>query len=169
MLPQLGNPIPDVEDSADAATTGATTGIVGGRCGKRARAASRRRGRDQPEEREDRMPYKAIVLLKRADGVTVEEFRAWFLGPHAGHAIDIAGERALKYTASFIVGPGPRTTFDGGEPPYDVVSELWCRDRETLEALYADLAADGGEVNEVVANSSVRISMIGEEHDLLAI
>ena len=69
--------------------------------------------------------FKAIILLGRRDGSTPEEFRAWWLGPHAELAAGLPGLRRLRFN---VVEDGAA---------YDGVSELWFDSRAAFEAAYA--------------------------------
>ena len=40
--------------------------------------------------------HKGVVLLKRPKGMSVEDFKAWFLGPHLEYSR--ARPEVLKYT-----------------------------------------------------------------------
>ena len=41
--------------------------------------------------------FKAVILLARAEGATRQEFRDWWLGPHAELARDLPGLRRLVF------------------------------------------------------------------------
>lgn len=69
--------------------------------------------------------FKAIILLARREGSTPEEFRDWWLGPHAELAAELPGLRRLRFN---VVDEGAG---------YDGVSELWFDSREAFEAAYA--------------------------------
>ena len=105
--------------------------------------------------------HKGIVLLKRPKGMTVEEFKAWFLGPH----LDFSRSRpeVLRYTGSFTVAPGPGSPYKDGEPDYDIVAEIWCKDLASIQSAYAALYAAGG-VKDSQTHAGTRISFIAEEH-----
>lgn len=107
--------------------------------------------------------YKGIVLIKRATGTSREEFLDWFLGPHARFGTNV--DDIFRYTGSLVVGPGPRTVFPNGEASCDIVSEIWCRDREGIQKAYAQLEAMGGPKN-TLAHVSYRESLIAEEYIL---
>jgi uncharacterized protein (TIGR02118 family) len=69
--------------------------------------------------------FKAIILLARKDGATRDEFRDWWLGPHAKLARGLPGLRGLRF--NLVEGDG---AFDG-------VSELWFDSQLAFEQAYA--------------------------------
>ncbi len=96
--------------------------------------------------------FKAIILLTRKDGVSRQEFEAWWLGPHAELARALPGLRGLR----FNVVESDGVTYDG-------VSELWFDSQEAFEAAYASdvgrrVAADS------LANVSRRERLFVHEH-----
>lgn len=107
--------------------------------------------------------YKGIVLIKRKPGTSKEAFLDWFLGPHARFGTSVEG--IYRYTGSLVVAPGPRTIFPDGEASCDIVSEIWCRDREGIDKAYAQLEAMGGPSN-TLSNVGRRESLITEEYVL---
>lgn len=70
--------------------------------------------------------FKAIILLARKEDATREEFRAWWLGPHADLARELPGLRRLVFNV-----------VEGDDAPVDGVSELWFDSREAFEDAYA--------------------------------
>jgi uncharacterized protein (TIGR02118 family) len=70
--------------------------------------------------------FKAIILLERREGTTKEEFRQWWLGPHAKLARGLPGLRGLRFNVVESEG----ATSDG-------ISELWFDSREAFDAAYA--------------------------------
>ena len=110
--------------------------------------------------------HKIVVLLKRAEGMSPEEFRAWFLGPHIELVRKVIREdgRFRRYAATFPTGmAGQPSPGDGGEqPPWDVISEVWTDDEESARSVFAALQRAGGP-DDSRANSSVRVAMFAEE------
>ncbi len=104
--------------------------------------------------------HKGIVLLKRRPGMSREAFREWFMGPH----LDFSRNRpeVLRYTGSFTVGEGPGSPFVNGEPAFDIVSEIWCKDLEAIQQAYAGLHRAGGP-SDTLAHAGTRIAFIAEE------
>lgn len=105
--------------------------------------------------------YKGIVLLKRREGATKEEFLDWVVNVHSRFSRSLP--EVLKYTGSLVVAPGPRTEFQDGEPPFDLINEIWCRDRATLDQAYAKLVAMGGPTH-TLSGAGKRISLLCEEY-----
>jgi hypothetical protein len=107
--------------------------------------------------------HKGIVMIKRRPGTSRDEFRDWFLGPHAHFGTSV--DEIYRYTGSLVVAPGPRYEFAGGEPPFDMISEIWCRDRNGIEQAFAKLNAMGGPAS-VIDQVSDRVAFIAEEYTL---
>lgn len=105
--------------------------------------------------------HKGVVLLKRPVGVSIEDFRAWFMGQHLEFAR--ARPEIIKYTGSFTVAAGPHSPYENGEPAYDMIAEIWCEDRETVESAFAKLHAAGG-IKDVMKHVGYRLSFICEEN-----
>jgi uncharacterized protein (TIGR02118 family) len=70
--------------------------------------------------------FKAIILLARNEGTTTEEFREWWLGPHAELARGLPGLRGLRFNV-----------VESDDAPFDGISELWFDSSEAFEAAYA--------------------------------
>jgi len=107
--------------------------------------------------------YKGIVLLKRREGMSREELLEWLLNSHSRYSRSVP--EVLRYTGSLVVAPGPRYEFPDGEPPFDLINEIWCRDRASLERAYAQLQAMGGP-DHTLAAVSQRIPLYCEEYVL---
>ena len=104
--------------------------------------------------------YKGVVLLKRPKGTSVEDFRAWFMGPHLDYSR--ARPEVIKYTGSFTVAPGPSSPFKDNEPDYDILVEIWCNDLESIKRAFAANEAEGG-IEDSLAHAGKRVAFIAEE------
>lgn len=69
--------------------------------------------------------FKAIILLKRREDMTHEDFKSWWLDQHAAKAAELPGVRRICFNLAE----------DGGA--YDGVSELWFDSKEDFENAYA--------------------------------
>ena len=107
--------------------------------------------------------YKGIVLLKRREGMSREDLLEWLLKSHSRYSRSVP--EVLRYTGSLVVAPGPRYEFPNGEPPFDLINKIWCRDRASLEKAYAQLVAMGGPESTLSAVSQ-RIPLYCEEYVL---
>ena len=99
--------------------------------------------------------FKAMILLKRKDGMSFESFQEWWLVSHAPLAAKLP---ALK-KAIFNLA-------DNGQGEYDGVSELWFENQSAFEAAYAtelgkSVAADS------MANVSRRERILVSEHSII--
>ncbi len=100
--------------------------------------------------------FKAMILLKRRDGMTFQAFADWWLGAHAPLAAALPNARGVHFNLAEGDGSG---AFDG-------VSELWFDSQADFEAAYATpqgraVAADS------MAHVSRRERMFVAEHRLL--
>ena len=98
---------------------------------------------------------KAVILLKRREGDTPEDFRRWWLEEHATLARRLPGLQRLVFNLV------------EGDAAYDGVSELWFPSREAFDLAYASdvgrqVAADS------LAHLAGRVRLIVEEHEQLA-
>ena len=97
---------------------------------------------------------KAIILLTRREGDTVEDFRRWWLEEHAPLARQLPGLRKLVFNLA------------DGEAGYDGVSELWFDSQEAFDAAYASelgqrVAADS------LAHVAGRVRLVVDERPQL--
>ncbi len=94
---------------------------------------------------------KAIVLLKRREGDSQEDFRRWWLEEHAPLARRLPGLRKLVF--NLVDGDGD----------YDGVSELWFDSRADFDAAYA--SEIGQEVTaDSLSHVGGRVRLVVEEH-----
>ena len=107
--------------------------------------------------------YKGMVMLKRKPGVTREELVDW-AQKHSRFGNSVPEIR--RYTSTLIVAPGPRYKFTDGEPPFDLIQEIWCADREALDTAYAKLDAMGATQAALSSLFGERIALISEERVL---
>lgn len=107
--------------------------------------------------------YKGIVLLKRRKDMSQADILNWALNTHAHYGRSI--DRIFRYTTSLVVAPGPRYVYPDGEPPFDLVNEIWCRTEDDLRQAYAELESKGGPKHSINAVSD-RISVLAQEYRL---
>lgn len=101
--------------------------------------------------------FKAMILLKRREGMSFGDFAAWWLGEHAALAAGLPGLRGLHFNL-----------VDGdGSGPVDGISELWFDSRADFEAAYASPHGQA-----VAADSMARVSrrerLLVAEHRIVA-
>jgi uncharacterized protein (TIGR02118 family) len=96
---------------------------------------------------------KLISLLKRAEGLSKEDFRTWILEEHVAFARKLPGLR--KYTVNVAVAE---------DAPYDAVNEMWFDDDEARAAAFAsdDGKAAGADAG---AHTSSRVHVLTTEHE----
>jgi uncharacterized protein (TIGR02118 family) len=88
------------------------------------------------------MTFKAIILLARADGMSKDDFRQWWLEEHAPLARQLPELRRAVFNLV--------TTADA---PFDGVTELWFDSRRSFEEAYASELG-----KRVVADSLAHVS-----------
>ncbi len=95
---------------------------------------------------------KLISLLRRAEGMSKEEFRTWVLDEHSTIARELPGLRS--YTVSVV---------ESDDGPYDCVNEMTFDDEEARAAAFGSehgkaVAADAA------AHASERVHLVTTEH-----
>ena len=98
--------------------------------------------------------FKAIILLKRGENMSHDEFKQWWLVDHSGKAAQLPGVRKIVFN---LVDDGSA---------YDGVSELWFDSKEDFEAAYATEIGKAV-VADSLANLSARERMLVIENDIL--
>ncbi|MFI7613446.1 EthD family reductase [Nonomuraea terrae] len=98
---------------------------------------------------------KVISLLKRAEGLSHEEFAKWVLEDHVEFAQKLPGLR--KYTVSVTNG-------DGGA--YDSVNELYFDDEDARAAAFGSEHGKAAAAD-AAAHTSQRVHLLTTEHEQL--
>ncbi len=100
---------------------------------------------------------KVISLMKRKEGMSLEEFRRWALEEHPPLAKKLPGMR--HYRMSVAIEDNPAW-------PADVVSEFWF---DSLEARAAAFATPEGQAAgaDAAAHCSSRVHLLTEETILI--
>lgn len=83
--------------------------------------------------------FKTMTLLKRRPGMSLEEFRRYYEENHAPLGLSLMPQ-ARRYMRRYVVPVAYPTTGKSGEPDFDVVTEVWCENRESYEALLAHIS-----------------------------
>lgn len=98
--------------------------------------------------------FKAIILLKRREDMSHEEFRQWWLVDHSKKAATLPGVRKIMFNLA-----------DDGSA-YDGVSELWFDTKADFEAAYATEIGKGVAADSL-AHLSARERMFVVENEIL--
>ena len=98
--------------------------------------------------------FKAIILLKRGENMSHDEFKQWWLVDHSGKAAQLPGVRKIVFN---LVDDGSA---------YDGVSELWFDSKEDFETAYATEIGKGVAADSL-AHLSARERMFVVENDIL--
>jgi uncharacterized protein (TIGR02118 family) len=106
--------------------------------------------------KETSMFFKAIILLKRREDMSAQDFAAWWLGQHATLARQLPGLRGLRFNL---------VTADG-EGAIDGVSELWFDSKEAFDAAY-DTKHGRAVAADSMAHVSRRERLCVDEHTLV--
>jgi uncharacterized protein (TIGR02118 family) len=69
---------------------------------------------------------KAVILLKRKDGMSLQDFSDWMLKDHVPMALKLDGLK--RYQVNIARDP---------DSPYDGVAELWFDSEDAMLAAYA--------------------------------
>lgn len=104
--------------------------------------------------------HKIIVYLKRPTGTTREEFLKWYFDVHVPLVKSAGGFE--RYTASIVVDSGPASPWPDGEPPFELVAEVWCEDLDAVRALKERLQNNGAAADSA-AHTGERMAVITEE------
>ena len=83
--------------------------------------------------------FKSLTFLKRRPGMTLEEFRQYYEERHAPLGVAVMPQ-ARRYFRRYVAPIAYPTTGDASEPEFDVVTEVWCDDRESYDALLAHIS-----------------------------
>ena len=82
--------------------------------------------------------FKAVFLLKKRPGMSVDDFKAYYEDTHAK-----LGERVLptaeRYVRRYLTPFPPVTPGQASEQDVDVITEIWFKDRATFEGAVAKL------------------------------
>ena len=98
---------------------------------------------------------KVISLLKRKEGMSLEEFRTWALKEHPLLGKKMPGMR--HYRMSVVVGD---------DFSYDAVSEMWFDDDAARVAAFGTPAGEAAK-NDAIAHCSDRVHLLTEEAILI--
>jgi uncharacterized protein (TIGR02118 family) len=99
---------------------------------------------------------KVISLLKRAEGMSLDEFRTWATQEHPPYGKALPGIR--EYRISVVR--------EDGDLPYDAVSEMWFDDMEARDAAFA--SPQGKEAaGDATAHCSSRTHLLTQERRIL--
>ena len=80
--------------------------------------------------------HKLLLFLKRKPGLSREEFRDYYEGRHVPLCLKyMAG--AERYVRRYLE-PTPGMS----EPEFDVITELWFKDRRSVDSVLATLTKD---------------------------
>jgi uncharacterized protein (TIGR02118 family) len=96
---------------------------------------------------------KVISLLKRKEGMSLEEFRRWALEEHPKLGRQLPGIR--RYRMSVVLQDDPNL-------PADAVSEFWFDDDEARKAAFATPQGKAA-AEDAIAHCSSRIHLLTEE------
>lgn len=71
---------------------------------------------------------KLVCLLKKRDGMTTAEFREYYETHHK-----VIGRESMRYSERYLRRfLDPLEGMEEDEQPYDVITEIWFKDRDAL-------------------------------------
>jgi uncharacterized protein (TIGR02118 family) len=80
--------------------------------------------------------YKVLLFMKRRAGMTVEAFRDYYENHHAPLCAKYAAN-LKRYIRRYIDALPHPETGTPGEPPFDVITELWFDDEAMFKSTLA--------------------------------
>jgi len=98
---------------------------------------------------------KLISLMRRAEGISPEDFRTWALEEHVQLARELPGLRAYSVNVP-----------ENGDSAYDCVNEMWFDDEPARAAAFASEAGKKAAAD-AIAHASERVHLVTTEHKLL--
>ena len=113
--------------------------------------------------------FKAIVMIKRKPGMSMEDFIDYYETRHAPLGASKV-PNMKRYVRHFIRPYGNAVYGRDAEPPYDVLTEIWFDDQADFERGMAYLtesetaAIIGADEEKLFDKSSIRF-MIMEDHE----
>src|SRR5437660_402542 len=104
--------------------------------------------------------FKLMSLMKRQEGMSLDEFGRWAVDEHSQIGRDLPNIR--KYMINVRNRPGPH----GEEPPYDGVFEMWFDDEAALDAA---LGSETGirARDDAMAHASQRVHIRVDENPIV--
>ncbi len=96
---------------------------------------------------------KVVSLLKRKEGLSLDEFRAWATQEHPQLGKQLNGIRAYRMSV---------VREDNPELPYDAVSEFWFDDQEARDAAF-DTDLGRSVVADALGHCSTRTHLLTDE------
>ena len=95
---------------------------------------------------------KLVTLLRRKDGMTLDEFKAYYESIHARIGEKYLAPHASRYFRRYLHPvPGSSASEDAPERTYDVVMEIWFPDQAAFDAAFRDLGTAEAQA-EIVAD-----------------
>ena len=82
----------------------------------------------------DDSPYKILIFLKRRPGMSVEEFREYYENHHRP-LVKQYSSGLSRYVRRYLEPLPHIDTKEMMEPEFDVVTELWCANRQAFDGL----------------------------------
>ncbi len=111
--------------------------------------------------------FKTITLLKRKPGLSMAEFIDYYERVHAQIGRKYLAGRAIHYSRRFLHEIGDIYSND---KPYDVVMEIWFKDRASFETTFAalqlpEIAAEIAADEENLFDRAYHRIFVVEEHE----
>jgi len=89
---------------------------------------------------EQNTTIKLVTLLRRRNGMTMDEFKDYYESVHARIGEKYLSPHASRYFRRYLHPvPGPAASEQDPDRTYDVVMEIWFPDQEAFDAAFRDL------------------------------
>jgi len=101
---------------------------------------------------------KAILLLHRREGMSVDEFRRYWRASHAPLLVQLPGLQRLVFNYGQSDGTG-------GAAPYDGISEDWFESAEAMQAAFSSPAGQAvlADVPNFLDPSKIQMTVVEED------
>jgi uncharacterized protein (TIGR02118 family) len=78
--------------------------------------------------------HKLLIVMKRKPGMSVADFRDYYENRHVPLCMPLMGAAAKRYVRRYLEPSA------AGEPPFDVITELWFDSQAAVDATLAMFA-----------------------------
>ena len=106
---------------------------------------------------------KVMWFLKRAQHLSLDEFRQWWLTRHCHDVARAQAPHLLRYVVNVRANEDDLSGKPSSEPEWDGVAEQWFRDASAFNAVYGSPSTTRADT---LANTSRFQRLIVTEHDI---
>jgi hypothetical protein len=106
---------------------------------------------------------KVMWFLKRAEHLSLDEFRQWWLEQHCHDVARAQAPHLLRYVVNVRTNTDDLAGKPAAEPEWDGVAEQWFSDAAAFDAVYGSPSTTRGDT---LANTSRFQRLIVTEHEV---